>query len=180
MSSELRDLEFLNTLAEEFFKQMHIRKTLMVIREENISGWEKWLQIEFSVFLRKYEEVKSWGRESPYTLDQRIAKAQQKCAVDFIIHQKRKHSQLALELKQIDSPVSCIVAMLKDIKKMWSIRTSEFDIRSVWCLGVHNEDSFESIHRNIVYQAGVQNIEIQPKMIVSKKIGKTGYGFTIF
>lgn len=138
MSAISQDLEFLKALVEDFFRRARIRSTLAAIRAESITGWEKWLQIEFASFIRQHAEVKGWSRESSYQLDQRVAEARSKCAVDFIIHQKRKHSHLAVEMKQIKSPSSCVNAMIKDIKKLHSIRRSEFDIRSVWCIGVHD------------------------------------------
>lgn len=57
--SEQKDLDFLLSISQPFFKQIHIKKTLVAIREENITGWEKWLQIEFATFLRNHRLVKT-------------------------------------------------------------------------------------------------------------------------
>lgn len=117
MSIYTKDLEFLASLADDFFSQRSIRKTLSVIYEEEISGWEKWLQVEFASFVHDHEDIKAWGRETPYSTDKRITKARERCAVDFILHQKYKQSHLALELKQIDSIARCTQAMIKDIQR---------------------------------------------------------------
>lgn len=179
MSSLKQDLEFLQSIFDPFFRQNHVKKTLASIKEDSITGWEKWLQIEISSFLRQHEKVKRWVRESPYALDQRVAQSRTKCAVDFIIHQKHKHSHLALEVKQVNSPASCINAMTKDVKKMISIRGSEFDIRSVWCLGVHNNETLETIHREINYYSNKHNVEIDTNLTYTAKIGLSGFSYTL-
>jgi len=61
--SNQKDLEFLTSIIRPFFKQAHIKKTLVVILEEEITGWEKWLQIEFAAYLRGHKDVKHWDRE---------------------------------------------------------------------------------------------------------------------
>jgi hypothetical protein len=61
MSSVCRDLEFTTALAEGFFGQCVIRRTLPVIAEQEISGWAKWLQVEFAAYIHDHEEVKAWG-----------------------------------------------------------------------------------------------------------------------
>lgn len=46
-----------------------MRRTLRVISEQEISGSEKWLQVEFAAYIHDHEEVKAWGRETPYLTD---------------------------------------------------------------------------------------------------------------
>ena len=179
MSAIAQDLEFLKSVAEPFFGRAQIRRTLVAIREESITGWEKWLQIEFASFIRQHDDVKGWSRESSYQLDQRVAKARSKCAVDFIIHQKRKHSHLAVEMKQVRSPSSCVNAMIKDIKKLHKIRRSEFDIRSVWCIGVHDRHPPEDIQREALYYGSKYGVDIEANLVYSNKIGQTGYSYTL-
>jgi hypothetical protein len=125
------DLNFLATLAKSFFKQAHIRKTLAAIKEEEITGWEKWLQIEFATFLRSHDSVKEWNREIQHSLDKRIAKSRSACAIDFVILQKHKHSTLALEIKQRSSMTACLRGMLRDIKKVGKIKEKQFNSRGI-------------------------------------------------
>lgn len=179
MSTYTKDLEFLASLADDFFSQRSIRKTLSVINEEEISGWEKWLQVEFASFVHDHQDIKAWGRETPYSTDKRITKARERCAVDFILHQKYKQSHLALELKQIDSIARCTQAMIKDIQKMLTIRQSEFDIRSVWCLGVHIDEGPAKPLMEIKYYAEKLDFDFDEKLFATKSIGKTGYAYTI-
>jgi hypothetical protein len=179
MSSARRDLEFITALAEGFFGQRVIRRTLRVIGEQEISGWEKWLQVEFAAYIHDHEEVKAWGRETPYLTDRRVERAREKCAIDFIIHQKYKQSHLALELKQVDSVGRCARAMVTDIKKMFAIRKAEFDIRSVWCLGVHARASEPEVLRKLIYHADELGLDLDHKLVATRHIGQTGYAFSI-
>ena len=179
MSSYHRDLEFVTSLAEGFFAQRAMRRTLRVISEQEISGWEKWLQVEFAAYIHDHEEVKAWGRETPYLTDRRIERAREKCAVDFIIHQKYKQSHLALEFKQINSVGRCARAMVGDILKMLTIRQSQFDIRSVWCLGVHPRAPEEEVVRKLRYHADALGLDLDPSLVTSRAIGQSGYSFSI-
>lgn len=179
MTVEARDLEFLEDIATEFFAQRSIRRTLQVISDQSISGWEKWIQVEFATFIHDHDNVKAWSRETPYATDQRIEKARSRCAVDFIIHQKHKQSHLALEIKQVKSVSRCARAMVEDIVKMWTIRKSEFDIRSVWCLGIHQAAPEAEVLRKLNYHADELNVNLSPSLIVTKAIGRTGYSFSL-
>lgn len=65
------DLKFLTEIFHTFFKQPHIRRTLIAISEDGITGWEKWLQIELATYFRQHESIKKWGREVQHKLDMR-------------------------------------------------------------------------------------------------------------
>lgn len=179
MSIEARDLEFLTELSTEFFAQRSIRRTLQVIGAQNISGWEKWLQVEFAAFIHDHENVKAWSREAPYATDQRIEKARTRCAVDFIVHQKYKQRHLALEIKQVKSVSRCTRAMVEDITKMLAIRRSEFDIRCVWCLGVHQDATDSEVLRKLKYHADELRLPLSPSLVATRSIGRTGYAFSL-
>jgi hypothetical protein len=71
MTTEARDFEFVTELATQFFAQRSVRRTLLVIREQRITGWEKWLQVEFAAFIQDHENVKAWGREALFGMDKR-------------------------------------------------------------------------------------------------------------
>jgi uncharacterized membrane protein len=179
MSIEARDLDFLTDLATEFFAQRSIRRTLQVISDQSISGWEKWMQVEFAAFIHDHDNVKAWSRETPYSTDQRIEKARRRCAVDFIVHQKYKQSHLALEIKQVKSVSRCARAMVEDIVKMLTIRRSEFDIRSVWCLGVHQAASESEVLRELKYHADELRFNLSENLVATRSIGRTGYSFSL-
>lgn len=138
------------------------------------------MQIEFASFLGTHTGVKAWWRESKYELDQRVLDSRKTCAVDFLVKEKWKQSHIALELKQVNSPNGCIKGMLHDKKKIAKIKHAKFDIRSVWCLGIHRVEEPSEIRRLTTYHADKMNTMIKPALSVSKKIGKTSYAYSIF
>ena len=83
--SDKQDFEFMTRLADEFFREKHVGKMLKTFSEAHMTGWEKWLQIEFAAFLSVHENVTYWWRESRYQIDQRIRDSRKVCAVDFLI-----------------------------------------------------------------------------------------------
>lgn len=175
-----KDFDFVQKIAEQFFKRVHIKKTLKTIDECSMTGWEKWLQIELASFLQDHPEVKAWWRESSYQLDKRVIASRKKCAVDFLVHEKAKHSHMAIELKQTKSATACIQGMLKDKRKIQSIKGAEYDIRSVWCIGVHHSVGEDEVSRLVNYYSDKAKRHINKKHFSSKRIGNSKYCFTIF
>jgi hypothetical protein len=177
--SDQKDLEFLRSVVHPFFRQSHVKKTLLAIFEEEITGWEKWLQIEISTYLREHEAVKNWGREVQHKLDKRIDKSKKSCAIDFVIHQKRKHSNLALEIKQGKRMVGCVQGMLRDLIKVNKIKNSQFESRGIWCLGIHPAATASAVLAEVRYYAQKKGLVLNEKCIATEKIAKTGFSFTV-
>ena len=132
------DLEFLTNLAQEFFKQKDIVDKFNQFLDNQVKGWEIWLQVEFALFLFNHPDVSEVEREKRYELDKRMSKDKDICSIDFLIRQKYKQSSIPLEIKQHENASHCIRYMLKDIEKYEKIRGSSVTTgRSLWCLGVH-------------------------------------------
>lgn len=175
-----QDFEFLSQLVSSFFARKSVRETLSVISELEISGWEKWLQIEFAKFCKSHEDVAEWDRELRYGLDRRLSRGKASCAIDFLIRQKYKRSPLAIELKQNASPSGCIKAMTIDMAKVNKIRYSQDDLRGVWCVGVHPAKPADEIKRLVRYHADEQQLRIDSSLVLTKPIGRTGFSVTLF
>lgn len=175
-----QDFKFIASLADGFFRRPHVKRTLVSIDQSSMTGWEKWLQIEFATYLGSHESVKAWWRESKYELDQRVLASRNTCAVDFLIHEKWKQSHMALELKQIGSANGCVKSMLRDKKKIAAIKYAKFDIRSVWCLGVHRAADSSEVRRLHTYHADKIKIPTNHAHFTTKHIGRTGYAYTVF
>ncbi|MDH0202776.1 hypothetical protein [Comamonas aquatica] len=173
-----QDQDFVVKLFQGFFKQKRTRETLSIISETEITGWEKWLQIELAKYCNTHEDIKTWGREARYELDKRSA-IRSKTAIDFFVHQKRKHSPLGIELKQINSLKPCVKAMLVDKKKISRIKWSQDDLRAVWCVGVHHFAEPEKVKDLIEFCAKDAKASIDIASIHSEAIGRTGYSFTV-
>lgn len=67
MTNVAKDFEFVKGIAADFFKKKSIKDSLIIIEEYQISGWEKWLQIELSKLLKEHPTVKQWSREKRYS-----------------------------------------------------------------------------------------------------------------
>mgnify|MGYP000428924201 CR=1 FL=1 len=178
--SEKKDFEFLKELASEFFKKRSVVKTLMFIDEYNMSGWEAWMQIEFSKFCSEYEYIAEWCREERYELDKRMSKEKNVCAIDFSLRQKHKQTWVALELKQKNRASSCIKSMLNDVVKISKIKKSNDDIRTIWCLGVHKIEDEKKLIGHVARYEVEFDLEIKRKLFHTKRIGKSAYSFTLF
>ena len=173
------DQEFIHSLTQDFFRTKRVRETLSLIADCEISGWEKWLQIELARHCNSRDDVKTWDREVRYSLDQRSAK-RAATAIDFLIHQKHKHSPLGVELKQVKSPRACIKAMLQDKKKVWNIKWSQDNLRDVWCIGIHDAKDPQHVQAIAEYESKVVKYEYAASSFLSERIGRTAFSFTVF
>ncbi|MBW1737837.1 MAG: hypothetical protein JRJ69_09855 [Deltaproteobacteria bacterium] len=178
--SEQKDFEFLKGLACAFFGKRSIIKTLTIIDEQEISGWEKWMQIEFAKFCNGNNNITDWCREERYKLDKRTSKKRSVCSIDFSLRQKYKQTWIALELKQRNRASSCIKSMLKDVVKISKIKNSENDIRTIWCIGVHKSEDEKKIQGYIAKYEIEFDLEIKRSHVYTKKIGRSAYSFTLF
>lgn len=167
-------------IAQKFFAKKSIKDTLVAISEFEISGWEKWIQIEFAMFCKSQDNITRWGRELRYELDKRISRNQSSCAIDFLIKQKYKHSPLAIEIKQKNSATECVNAMLADIKKIRQIKYSNDDLRGVWCMGIHHTKTSADMKKLVSDCAQKARTEVNSDFIYSKQIGRTDFSVTIF
>ena len=175
-----QDFEFISGLSSKFFQRSHIKTTLKAIDLSSMTGWEKWLQIELAAFIQSRLEIKARFRESSYELDKRVVASRKKCAVDFLVHQKFKQSHMALELKQVNSATACIQGMIRDKKKIHAIKNAKYDIRSVWCVGVHRSCEPAEVARLAAYYGSKLKYPVNPKLLVTEKIGYSPFMFTVF
>ncbi|EGR0683893.1 hypothetical protein O1B84_003416 [Vibrio cholerae] len=177
-----RDLEFINELVEQFFGQKHIRERLNHIELNKITGWEIWLQIEFSVFIDSHIDVAEWCREYPYAIDRRSARHRKNMIIDFVL--RKRHAALsqyvALEIKQNIVVSSCIRGMMEDVCKVWLVRDSENDLRSMWCLGVHPSVPEDEAYACIEKYADEFGVTLSKSHRVSQVIKGTNMSYTLF
>ncbi|MCA1977996.1 MAG: hypothetical protein LDL19_02040 [Thiobacillus sp.] len=174
-----KDFEFLSGLVNEFFARKAIKDSLSVISKSGMTGWEKWLQIEFAKFCDAHDDVAEWYREQRYELDKRLSKDKAICAVDFWIRQKYKQSPLGVEIKQHPSASGCIKSMVGDVAKIHQIKYSQDDLRGIWCIGVHGEKPVDAVKRLVVYHADERGIGIDTSLVFTKQIGRTGFSVTL-
>ncbi|WP_409307198.1 hypothetical protein [Pectobacterium sp. B1J-3] len=131
-----RDFHHLNGLLSDFFSQKNIQQKLHIIHEHEITGWEIWLQIEFTNMLINTEHV--FYREQALEFDYRQNKEKYYFRPDFLLLKKgwTQEKYMAVEFKQNPNPTTCVRNMAGDLKKVGQIRKSELDLRSVWAVGI--------------------------------------------
>lgn len=131
-----RDFEHLSELLAMFFGRREIQDKLNIIAEREITGWEVWLQIEFSSMLSSTEH--EWWREQKLEYDYRQNKERLHFRPDFLLRKKGWTTgyYLALEFKQNNSATACVKNMIADIKKVGQMRKSQENLRSVWAVGI--------------------------------------------
>jgi len=177
-----RDFEFVSLLLEQFFTLPHINERLKLIESKKITGWEIWLQVEFSVFIEAHVEVAFWEREFQYSIDRRSARHRQHMAIDFVF--RKKHSALeqyiALEVKQNSSVKSCIRGMMEDTCKVSLVKGSENDLRSMWTLGIHPFVDGDELLDIINGYAEQYNVGLLQNCIATKPIKETKLAYTVF
>lgn len=174
------DFQFTASLLEGFFAQRKVQNSLVTIWDQDISGWEIWLQVEFATYLSlEHSDSLEWGRECQLLVDRRRNKERTKLAADFIFRRKRHalDRYIVLEFKQNASPKSCFANMMKDIEKIQLAKSSEMDMRGFWVVGVHPKHDMTKAE--IKDYLGYQ-FDIAREDILTVFIPNTNYAFTMF
>lgn len=176
------DFVFICDLAAQFFSQTHIKKRLQQIEAHDISGWEIWLQIEFSVFIATHTDVAEWWRECLYKIDRRYTPKRQHMMIDFVLRKKHtaREEYIALEIKQHMSASTCIKNMVTDIDKVYLVRNSEDDLRTVCALGVHPCLETAELQHLIDHHTCHWDTNIPQNWIRQQAIAGTQLAYSIF
>ncbi|SFX31140.1 hypothetical protein [Marinospirillum alkaliphilum] len=176
------DFEYLSELTEDFFRQRRVGRSLAIIEDQAITGWEVWFQIEFANFLSQHESLPEWWREWPVELDRRKEKGQTFCRPDFIIRKKgwRKESYAALEVKQHPDAAACFSNMMKDIKKISKVRVSSLDIRTSWVLGIHKRKSKTELQNLILSRFKSAGMEPPSDNLLIRYISGSNFAYSMF
>lgn len=175
------DFEYVFGLVHQFFHQARIGKSLSIIDEKGITGWETWFQVEFAYFLSQHEEQPEWWRECTLDYDRRSEKEKFQCRPDFIIRKKgwRLESYVALEVKQHPSPAMCYTNMMKDLEKISKVRVSSLDIRDYFVLGIHEKYKKGELRELIDTRFQENNLE-PPSDLAVRHIPRCNYSYSMF
>jgi hypothetical protein len=168
----------------EFCTEQRIRSALLAIKESSLRGWEKWIQIEFSLFLKQHADIDDWEKEYQYLLDGRKNECI-KAFVDFSFRKKNTNRDLriALEFKAIDRLTTCIDEMVKDWEKINCVRKSDDDMRSFWVVGFHQtgEMAPEKIEEVVLERLDTKHsCQLYRNRLKTVLVGESGFAFTVF
>ena len=186
------DFEFTCQLFSKLFSQKRIQNTLNSICELDITGWEKWWQVEMAIYIDNHNDIAEWGIEEDFLIDKRSkGKQKNKIAIDLSYRRKNysKDKFIYVELKQADETTTCIRNMCSDLDKVYTARKkSQYgsEIRDFYLVGVHLRDSTKGAVKQLVnlhledrntylYEFFVDEDTIEVSVIPS-----TEYYYTIF
>lgn len=181
----MHELEYCFRLLEEFFSQSIIQKGLNLIEDHEISGWEKWWEIELAMFLSEDEDIAEWDMEVDFFTDLRKTQKKDFISVDVGFRPKKlsRNKFIFVELKQNDDYVKCLRSMLSDAFKVSGSHTKSVDgveIRSFFVVGVYPRVEKKEIINCLMEIQNDYNIEVERDEIRTKFIPNTNYSFTIF
>jgi hypothetical protein len=176
------DFDFTVGIVTAFFGQGRIRRSLAAIAETEVTGWEKWWQIEFAMFLSEHDEVAEWDIEEEFLTDRRCAVTKDFVAAD-ISFRRKKHALdrlIILELKQDFEWKRCIANMLSDAQKIHTVQSRSLSgaaIRSFFVVGVYHSVGKAEAHDYIEQLTDSRDIEW--KLMDTRFIKETPFSFTV-
>jgi hypothetical protein len=182
------DFSFVCEQVSSFFSSGSIQRALDAIDEIGITGWEKWWQVEFAIWLSEHEDIGDWVMEEVFLTDLRRKTEKDNIAIDMGFRMKgySTDEMLFLELKQNDDWRRCIENMLKDVEKVETAQERSVDgkvkIRNFFVVGVYRniDVSKKEVHDYIEHRAEEEDIPIEREHIFTKFIPNTPFGLTVF
>lgn len=176
------DFEFTLAILDAFFEQRQIRTALAMIADKDISGWEKWWQIELALFLSEHEDVAEWDMEEPFFTDRRCHTAKDSIAIDLCFRRKRYSTErlIFLELKQDKDWKRCVANMMLDAEKVSSAQTKSMfgaEFRNFFLVGIYPSVPKAEIHDYIEDEAEGRQVDWEIKE--TRFIADTPFSFTL-
>lgn len=176
------DFWFTVDLLAQFFSRKRIQATLAGIWDTGVTGWEKWWQIEFAMFLSEHDDIAEWNMEEEFHTDLRTGTAKDYMAIDICFRRKgfAANHYIFLELKQDEDWKRCIGNMLNDAEKFSASKVRSIDgkqVRSFWLVGVHPGDSKADVHDHI--EQATERRDVDWSLMETRFIGGTPLAFTV-
>lgn len=188
------DFNFIYKLISDFvvslsaINKFQLIESLIETPDKRVHDYEKWLQIEFAMFLyqRQNSEVSDWGREKIYPLDRRLKsriKHRRTTTVDFWL--KRRYQkypgEILIEFKRAKSINDCVKQMIDDGALLRKIKKSESMVRSFWMVGFRpSETACHNVFDKTFKQEAKLNEWVNDRKLKTQKIEGTKLSFSIF
>jgi hypothetical protein len=177
MSTVGQELQRISEVLVEFARSKRVQDSLTRFLEADVTGWEKWWQMELAIFLDSSEKIAEWDMEHPFDTDRRTSLKQNRMTLDIGFRMKRHASDswYFVELKQDNDYQKLLQRMGKDIEKVFSARTRSFDglkVRYIACAGIFadQDDAYEEV---IEYaESLMESLGAESGGVVLEEIGK--------
>ncbi len=170
------DREKIGKLLLDFFDAKRNRNTLESMQYFGISGWEKWWQTEFALYLAQDDKtIDDWDMDHPFDVVSRTSSAPEHMAFDigFRFRGQPSGEWYFAELRQDDYYRRCIDRMRNDAEKILAARTQSFDgirVRYVACAGVFLMTDEDEVRAHA--EAAFKDVKIDADGLFLKPIGK--------
>ncbi len=182
------DFQYVRDRINEFFGRRTIGRSLALIDELGITGWEKWWQVEFATWLADHDQISEWVMEEVFNTDLRKKTNKNSIAIDLGFRMKgfSTKEMIFLELKQNNDIIKCIDNMLTDAEKVFTAQTyseSGLMIRNFFVVGVYptpSDAQKADVHDYIADKAEELNIPVERSNIHTKFIPESPYSVTLF
>lgn len=152
-------------------------------------GFEKWIEVEFYLFLsflkKGQDRIREVKNQCHYPIDQRKSPQTKRVFVDICFEIKRHYKELviALEFKASQKPESCINGMIQDWMRLDGVRKSKDNMRSLWVVGFHPVRGLppkNAFKKEIRKQLQDADRDFYNDCFERIKIGKTDFVATVF
>jgi hypothetical protein len=175
------DFEYSEALFKEFFHRRKIQTSIGFFEENEITGWEKWFQLEFARFLYEHEGEPEWWIESSLEFDRRMEKRSKRFRADLLLRKKgwKNDTYTVIEMKQNNDYSVCVTSMVDDLNKLSKAKDSELDTRNIVAVGVYKKTDKMKVKQNTLNKLKQSDWEPEELDIKSYLIPNTGYGFTL-
>lgn len=182
------DFQYVRERINEFFGRRAIGKSLALIDELGITGWEKWWQVEFATWLADHDRIGEWVMEEVFNTDLRRNTKKSSIAIDIGFRMKgfSTKEMIFLELKQNNDMIKCIDNMLSDAEKVYTAQqysTSGLMIRNFFVVGIYPtpiDANKTVVHDYISDRAEELNVPVKRSSIYTKFIPESPYSVTLF
>lgn len=182
------DFSYVRDRINEFFGRRGVQRALDLIDELEITGWEKWWQVEFAAWLADHDQIGEWVMEEVFNTDLRRKTDKNSISIDLGFRMKgfSTKEMLFLELKQNNDWRRCIENMLFDVEKVYSAQkysvSNGLMIRNFFVVGVYptGEATKKDVHDYVQRRAEELDIPIEREHLHTKFVTDSPYSVTMF
>jgi hypothetical protein len=182
------DFSYVRDKVNEFFRRRTVQRAFGLIDARSISGWERWWQVEFAIWLSGHDDVGDCFLEVVFNTDLRRNTEKDWIALDIGFRLKgfSRNELLFLELKQNSDWRRCIENMLLDVEKVYSAQkysvNNGFMIRNFFVLGAYptRDTTKKEVHDYVQQRANELNISIERGHLHTKFVQNSPYSVTMF
>jgi hypothetical protein len=149
------DLDKIASVLLDFFSNKRVKKALKQVHDYEVTGWEKWWQVELALYLSNSDDtIAEWDMEHQFEADQRKRTGQTRMALDigFRLVRQSKDQWYFVELKQADDYRQCIDRMCKDAEKVFSAKKNSvagIGIKYIACAGVFIDTDIDDVEAHL-------------------------------